>query len=111
MQRRTRWIVVGTLVTLTAGAGASLGVAGGLGDDERPITGLALERASAAALAATGTGRVTETEVGDEDALYEVEVTLDDGRAVDVHLDENFAVTSQVADQDAENDADSIKGR
>ena len=54
------------------------------GDDrEAAITGAALERASAAALAHTGGGRVTETEAGDEDGYYEVEVTLEDGSSVD----------------------------
>jgi hypothetical protein len=65
-----------------------------------PITGSALDTASAAALEYTGGGRVTGTEVGDEEGYYEIEVTLDDGRQVDVHLDENFNVLSQVADGD-----------
>ena len=57
-----------------------------------PITGRALERASTAALEFTGEGRVTATEVGDEESYYEVEVTLDDGGEVDVQLDEAFNV-------------------
>ena len=71
---------------------------------EEPITGEALERASAAALAYTGGGEVTETEVGDEDALYEVEVTLAGGRQIDVHLDANFNVVSSESDDEAEDD-------
>ena len=51
-----------------------------------------MEQASDAALAHTGGGTVTETEVGDEESLYEVEVTLDDGSQVDVQLDEDFNV-------------------
>ena len=35
----------------------------------------------------TGEGKVTETEVGDEESYYEVEITLDDGSQVDVQLD------------------------
>ena len=69
-------------------------------DDDAPITGEALEQASAAALEYTGEGRVTDTEVGDEDGYYEVEVTLDDGSQVDVHLDESFNVLGQEADRD-----------
>ena len=61
---------------------------------EMPITGNALERASAAALAYVGEGRVTDSEVGDEEGYYEIEITLDDGSEVDVHLDENFKVLS-----------------
>lgn len=62
------------------------------GDDQTPIAGEALQKASAAALASTGGGRVTATEDGDEESAYEVEVTLDDGSQVDVQLDENFKV-------------------
>lgn len=57
-----------------------------------PITGPALEQASAAALEYLGEGRVTETEVGDKEGFYEVEITRDNGRETDVHLDENFNV-------------------
>jgi hypothetical protein len=63
-----------------------------------PITGPALERASAAALDYMGQGRVTETEVGDEEGYYEVEIRLDNGRQVDAHLDEVFQVLGQEAD-------------
>ncbi len=59
---------------------------------DTPITGTDLERASAVALEFTGEGRVTDTEVGDEESYYEVEVTLDDGSEVDVQLDEAFRV-------------------
>lgn len=57
-----------------------------------PITGNALEKASAAALEYIGEGQVTGTEVGDEEGYYEVEITRHDGRQVDVHLDEAFNV-------------------
>ena len=67
------------------------------GDDDatqQPITGSALDHAKAAALAHTGEGRVTETEVGDEESYYEVEVTLDNGKQVDVQLNRSFEVVS-----------------
>jgi uncharacterized membrane protein YkoI len=38
------------------------------------------------------TGTVSATEVGDEESYYEIEVTLDDGRQVDVQLTKNFEV-------------------
>ncbi len=87
-------------------AGISLAGAGGSDDDatDTPISGEALDRASAAALEHTGEGRVTETEVGDEESYYEVEVTLDDGTQVDVQLDESFTVVGDEADEDGEND-------
>ena len=71
-----------------------LGAAGGGYDyvTERPIRVKALARAEAAAHEHTGGGRVTDTEVGDEESMYEVEVTLPDGSQVDVQLDEGFAV-------------------
>jgi len=59
-----------------------------------PITGSALERASAAALAYIGEGRVTDSEIGDEEGYYEIEIRLNNGREADVHLDENFNVLS-----------------
>jgi len=62
------------------------------------VTGTELERASAVALAHTGQGRVSDTEVGDEDSYYEIEVTLDDGSQVDVQLDKAFNVVSAAAD-------------
>ena len=72
--------------------------AGGGDDSEAPITGSALDKAKAAALEHTGGGRVSETEVGDEESLYEVEVTKADGSQVDVQLDENFAVVGDKTD-------------
>ena len=75
------------------------------GDDhDQPITKDALTRASAAAIAHAGGGRVTGTEVGDEEGYYEVEVTLSDGRQVDVHLGHDFNVLTTKPDRDAGRD-------
>ena len=98
-----------TMIATGAIAAATLGVAAtgytmataGNDDTDTPISGDALQRATAAALAHTGGGRVTETEVGDEESLYEVEVTLDDGSQVDVQLDEQFEVVGSEADDDS----------
>jgi hypothetical protein len=62
------------------------------------LTGSVLEQASAAALDYVGEGQVTGTESGDEEGAYEVEVTLDNGQQVDVHLDANFNVLGQSDD-------------
>ena len=70
-------------------------------DSEAAISGSALDEASAAALDSTGGGQVTETEVGDEDSYYEVEVTRDDGSQVDVQLDEHFNVVGSEGDDDS----------
>jgi hypothetical protein len=64
------------------------------------ITGTELDQASAAALAYVGEGQVTGTEMGDEEGYYEIEVTLDNGSQVDVHLDENFNVLGQLEDNE-----------
>ena len=59
-----------------------------------------------AALAETGGGTVTETEVGDEESLYEVEVTLDNGDQVDVQLDEDFKVVGTKTESGGETTTD-----
>jgi len=63
-------------------------------EEDIPITGSALDRASAVALEYIGEGEVTDTEIGDEEGYYEIEITTDDGDEVDVHLDEDFNVLS-----------------
>ena len=105
MKRRHALIASLVVVATATTAGIAVAAGGALDDAEPPITGVALEKASAAALASTGGGRVTGTEVGDEDAYYEVEVTID-GREVDVHLDQAFNVVSTDADADAPGDSD-----
>ncbi len=102
MEHTTRLVAAGATVVLAIGVGAGIAAAGGVGDDdgEAPITGEALDQASAAALAETGGGQVTETEVGDEESYYEVEVTLDDGTQVDVQLDRDFQVVGSEADEE-----------
>lgn len=98
MRKRTKLLIAGAAVV--ALGGTTTGLATASGDSDDPITGVAYDRASAAALGATGEGRVTDTEVGDEEGRYEVEVTLDDGSQVDVHLDEAFDVLSTEGDRD-----------
>ena len=100
MRKRTI-ITVTTVAALAAGGTA---IAAGARDDdatERPISGDALEKAKAAALADTP-GRVTGTEVGDEESYYEVEVTRPDGSQADVQLDREFRVVSSATDDENE---------
>lgn len=92
-----------------AAGGIGAAAAIGSGDDDAsdtPIEGAALDKASEAALDATGGGEVTETEVGDEEGAYEVEVTLPDGSQRDVHLNDRFEVLSDVADDESEEGSD-----
>jgi uncharacterized membrane protein YkoI len=95
-------IAVLAIAALGAGGAAIAGAASGGDDDggDKAITGTALDRASAAALQATGGGKVTETEVGDEESYYEVEVTRADGSQVDVQLDRGFNLVGQKADHE-----------
>ena len=98
MRRRTILIATGAVgVALAAGGGIAWATGTG---DERPLTGSALERATAAALRHTGGGTVTETEAGDDGAAYGVEVRLADGRQVEVNLDSSFRVLGQERDDD-----------
>jgi hypothetical protein len=101
------WIIGGGLlaaILIVGGSAGGLAIATGGDDDEAPITGEALQQASDAALEHTGEGRVTETEVGDEESYYEVEVTLDDGSQVDVQLDEDFNVVGDEEDDENEDE-------
>jgi uncharacterized membrane protein YkoI len=100
MDRKAKLLVGGALTLALVGGGTGVAAAAGGGDAETPITGRALAAASAAALAHAGGGRVTETEAGDEDGAYEVEVTREDGSQVDVHLDRDFHVLGSKADHE-----------
>jgi uncharacterized membrane protein YkoI len=91
-----KWLIAGVTAGGLAIGGAAIAVATNqIGDDdgtERAITGSELTRASEAALEHTGGGRVTDSEVGDEESYYEVEVTRADGSETDVQLDRDFKV-------------------
>ena len=97
-------IVVVAMAAITGAGAAVAGVGGDDDESEKAITGAALDRASAAALEHTGGGKVTDTEAGDEEGAYEVEVTRPDGSQVDVHLDERFNVIGDEADSDRTED-------
>ncbi|MGI9649010.1 MAG: PepSY domain-containing protein, partial [Acidimicrobiia bacterium] len=91
MKTRTKIIISGAAVVALTAAGATAAISSDDDDGtEVPITGVALEEASRAALDHTGGGTVVETEVGDEESYYEVEVRKLDGSSVDVQLDEQF---------------------
>jgi hypothetical protein len=94
MKNRTKLFIVAAAVVGAAAvpAVANAGSGGDGNEVDTPITGPDLERATTVALDHLGEGSVTETEVGDEESYYEVEVTLSDGSQVDVQLDEQFNV-------------------
>ena len=105
MTRYRRWAAAAAAVLVLVVGGAAIAVASGedegVADDdatEQSINGADLERASEAALDYTGGGRVTDSEVGDEESYYEVEVTRQDGSQVDVQLDRDFEVVGSEGD-------------
>ena len=97
---------VGVVAAAALGAAAIAG-AGGVFDDETPLEGSELAKASAAALKATGGGTVNETERDSEQgATFEVEVTKPDGSTVDVRLDAAYGVVAIEADSEQADDGD-----
>src|SRR5215210_2080387 len=105
---RTLLIAAAAAMLLLVGAGVAY--ATGSGDDdssEQQATGPGIEKAKSVALDHTNGGRVTGTEIGDEEGYYEVEVTRNDGSQVDVHLDRDFNVLSTPADHENPDDKDS----
>ena len=105
MNARTRKGLIAAAVVAVLGAGGAAVAIGTdeAGDDDatqKSISGSELKKASDAALEHTGGGTVTETEVGDEESYYEVEVTTDEGQQ-DVQLDRDFNVVSSEDDSDS----------
>jgi hypothetical protein len=100
MQKRTKLAIAAGALVAVIGVGTGVGIASS-GDDDTPLTGSPLDRATAAALAHTGGGTVLETEIGDDGAAYGVEVRLDDGRVVEVSLNADFEVVGSAGDDDA----------
>lgn len=104
--RKLFWIggAAAVLAVAAAVAGGTAAMATSNGDSDVPLTGSDLEKATQAALAHTGGGTVTETEVGDDGAAYGVEIRKPDGRHVEVNLDSGFVVTGEEADDDSGTD-------
>jgi hypothetical protein len=118
MQKRNRRLLAAAFGVGLIGAGVGVGLAATQGDRsgsdaeaaesadaEQPIAGSDADAAAAAALRFTDDryapgGRVVEVEAGDDGAAYGVEVALPDGRQVEVHLDADFTVTGDEADDD-----------
>jgi len=102
--RKKKLALIAAVVVAVGAASTGIAIAAGAGGDDKPLTGSTLEQAKAAALAHTGGGTVTETEVGDDGAAYSVEIRLDDGSQVEVGLDEDFNVIARTGDDDGPGD-------
>ncbi len=96
---KTLLVAVALAMWLLVGAGVAF--ATGSDSSEQQATGPGIEKAKSVALEHTNGGRVTGTEIGDEEGYYEVEVTRNDGTQVDVHLDRDFNVLSTPADHES----------
>lgn len=96
MQNKNKKLLIAGAVLALGAAIPAIAQAGG--DSETPIPSTDIARASDAAVAHLGGGRVTDTEIGDEESYYEVEVTREDGTQVDVQLDENLNVVATEGD-------------
>ena len=79
-------------------------------DSEEQLTGLDAQKAKSAAIAAVGGGTLTEVDRDNGDdgygtnGVYEVEVKREDGTQLEVHLDGDYDVVGQEADEDGPND-------
>jgi uncharacterized membrane protein YkoI len=105
---RTLVIAAAVVAMLVALGGAGIAYANG-GDSEEQLTGPEAEKAKSAAIAAVGGGgTVTEVERDDGNGTgaFEVEVTREDGSQLEVHLDGDYNVVGQEADEDGPNDND-----
>jgi hypothetical protein len=105
MYVRKVFIAIAAAMVLLVGASVAYAT-GSSGDSSGQATGPNLEKAKSVALEQTNGGRVTGTEVGDEEGYYEIEVTRVDGSQVDVHLDREFNVLSTPADHESPDDKD-----
>ena len=104
-----RALLIAAAVTTVVLVGAGVAYATGSSGDssaQQATGGADLEKAKSVALEHVN-GRVTETEIGDEEGYYQIEVTRDDGSQVDVNLDRNFNVLSTPADNEDSNGSSS----
>lgn len=99
MHRRNRLVALAVAIVAIA-AGTGIVIASGTSDEDAPLVGTDLERATQAALAHTGGGTVIESEAGDDGAVYGIEIQLEDGSVVEVNLDADFNVIGSEADDE-----------
>jgi hypothetical protein len=100
-------VIAAAVAMLLALGGAGIAYANG-GDSEEQLSGPEAQKAKSAAIAAVGGGTVSEVERDDGNGTgaFEVEVTREDGSQLEVHLDSDYDVVGQQADEDGPNDKD-----
>ena len=96
-------VLLAVALAMVVLAGAGVAYASGSGDNSSEPQGMGsgIEKAKSIALDYTNAGRVTGTEIGDEEGYYELEVIRKDGSQVDVHLDGDYNVLSTPADHES----------
>lgn len=99
--RKLLFLVLGAVAVLALTVGVAAPAVDG--DDDTPLSGTTLERASQAALDHTGGGTVVDSETGDDGAAYGIEIQLADGTQVEVNLNGDFKVVGQEKDDDSGN--------
>jgi hypothetical protein len=103
MRRR---VILAVTTVLAAGAIGVGAVAYATGNEEN-LSGPRADRATRAALQATGGGTATAVESDSENGgTYEVEVTKADGSTVDVSVDDNYHVLNIEGDNESGDSGD-----
>ena len=97
---------IAMLVLVGAGVAYATGSGGDGSSEQERASGAGIEKAKSVALNYTNGGRVSGTEVGDEEGYYEIEVTRADGSQVDVHLDRDLDVLGTLSDHESPDDKD-----
>ena len=101
MNIHRKYIAVGGAVLALSAAGVGVAVAGGeSGDAKEQVSGPGADKARAAALADhPGTANAVERD-SENGATWEVEITGNDGKTVDVRLDQNYKVVAIEGDRE-----------
>ena len=99
MNIHRKYIAMGGAVLALSAAGVGVAVAGGeSGDAKEQVSGPGADKARAAALAEhPGTANSVERD-SENGATWEVEITGNDGKTVDVRLDQNYKVVAVEGD-------------
>jgi hypothetical protein len=101
---RKHFVIGGAVLALAAGGVGAAVAAGGGEEASEQVSGPAADRARAAALAHhPGTANAVERD-GENGGTWEVEITGEGGKTVDVRLDENYNVL--VVEGDGEEDGE-----
>jgi uncharacterized membrane protein YkoI len=104
MTRSRKLMILGATVLALGATG--MGIAQAVGDDtDEQATGPQADRAKRAAVEAVGAARAVAVErENEDDTAWEVEVVMNDGRQVEVDLDQDFARVGSESDDGGPNE-------